>query len=175
MAWFIFPRCKPPIAYTLQTDNHIVQLSNCAGPCHKKNSRASCYAMASSPVTVTLVASFLTACHGFMPSHLSVTSLSKTYAAGNTREVRSRSIAVHTPVFTSKTARPVGKHIGMSSSLSMQASSSESFGVVITGGAGGVGFAYADEFLARGHRVVICDISPKISDAAAALQVGFII
>jgi chlorophyll(ide) b reductase len=30
--------------------------------------------------------------------------------------------------------------------------------VVITGGAAGVGFAYADEFLARGHRVVICDV-----------------
>jgi len=32
------------------------------------------------------------------------------------------------------------------------------FGVVITGGANGVGFAYADEFLKRGHSVVICDI-----------------
>ena len=32
------------------------------------------------------------------------------------------------------------------------------FGVVITGGAAGVGFAYADEFLARGHSVVICDV-----------------
>ena len=45
-----------------------------------------------------------------------------------------------------------------------------SFGVVITGAAGGVGFSYADEFLARGHRVVICDISPKISQAADALR-----
>lgn len=32
------------------------------------------------------------------------------------------------------------------------------FGVVITGGSNGVGFAYADEMLARGHSVVICDI-----------------
>jgi NADPH-dependent 2,4-dienoyl-CoA reductase/sulfur reductase-like enzyme len=32
------------------------------------------------------------------------------------------------------------------------------FGVVITGGANGVGFAYADEFLKRGHKVVICDV-----------------
>jgi len=32
------------------------------------------------------------------------------------------------------------------------------FGVVITGGSNGVGFAYADEFLKRGHAVVICDI-----------------
>jgi len=32
-------------------------------------------------------------------------------------------------------------------------------GIVITGGAAGVGWAYADEFLKRGHRVVICDIN----------------
>ena len=32
------------------------------------------------------------------------------------------------------------------------------FGVVITGGSNGVGFAYADEFLKRGHKVVICDV-----------------
>ena len=31
-------------------------------------------------------------------------------------------------------------------------------GVVITGGSNGVGFAYADEFLKRGHSVVICDV-----------------
>jgi len=31
-------------------------------------------------------------------------------------------------------------------------------GVVITGGAGGVGYAYADEFMRRGHWVVICDV-----------------
>jgi len=31
-------------------------------------------------------------------------------------------------------------------------------GIVITGGAGGVGYAYADEFVARGHWVVICDV-----------------
>jgi len=31
-------------------------------------------------------------------------------------------------------------------------------GVVITGGAGGVGYAYADEFVKRGHQVVICDV-----------------
>jgi chlorophyll(ide) b reductase len=30
--------------------------------------------------------------------------------------------------------------------------------VVITGGANGVGYSYADEFLKRGHRVVICDV-----------------
>ena len=31
-------------------------------------------------------------------------------------------------------------------------------GVVITGGANGVGFAYAGEFMDRGYSVVICDI-----------------
>lgn len=31
-------------------------------------------------------------------------------------------------------------------------------GVVVTGGAGGVGFAYAGEFMDRGYDVVICDV-----------------
>eukprot|EP00961_Rhodomonas_salina_P078744 1059025-Rhodomonas_salina.1 len=74
----------------------------------------------------------------------------------------------------------------------MQTVTSHPLGIVITGAAGGVGFAYADEFLARGHmvkpspsvrlgnpphslasspsQVVICDISPKISEAANALR-----
>jgi len=39
-------------------------------------------------------------------------------------------------------------------------------GVVITGGAGGVGFAYADSFMKRGHWVVICDIR----DPSAAVE-----
>lgn len=39
-------------------------------------------------------------------------------------------------------------------------------GVVITGGANGVGWAYADEFLARKHSVIICDI--KDPEAAVA-------
>lgn len=41
-------------------------------------------------------------------------------------------------------------------------------GVVITGGAGGVGFAYAGEFLDRGYDVVICDVK-DCSVAATAL------
>lgn len=45
----------------------------------------------------------------------------------------------------------------------------ETAGVVITGGAGGVGFAYAGEFLERGYNVVICDVQ-DCSSAAAALQ-----
>jgi len=42
-------------------------------------------------------------------------------------------------------------------------------GVVITGGAGGVGYAYADSFLQRGHWVVICDVKDPTT-AVAALQ-----
>lgn len=41
-------------------------------------------------------------------------------------------------------------------------------GVVITGSAGGVGYAYASEFLQRGYNVVICDVK-DCSVAAAAL------
>ena len=41
-------------------------------------------------------------------------------------------------------------------------------GVVITGSAGGVGFAYAGEFMDRGYDVVICDVK-DCSAAAKAL------
>ena len=55
------------------------------------------------------------------------------------------------------------------SRLAMQQQTSSPKGVVITGGAGGVGYAYADEFLARGHWVVICDVKDPAT-AVAALQ-----
>jgi chlorophyll(ide) b reductase len=42
-------------------------------------------------------------------------------------------------------------------------------GVVITGAAGGVGFAYAGEFMDRGYDVVICDVK-DCKAAAAALE-----
>ena len=42
-------------------------------------------------------------------------------------------------------------------------------GVVITGGANGVGWAYADSFMKRGHSVVICDIQDPQA-AVAALE-----
>lgn len=42
-------------------------------------------------------------------------------------------------------------------------------GVVITGAAGGVGFAYAGEFMNRGYDVVICDVK-DCSSAAKALS-----
>ena len=40
-------------------------------------------------------------------------------------------------------------------------------GVVITGGAGGVGWAYADEFMRQGHWVVICDVKDPAPAVAA--------
>lgn len=39
-------------------------------------------------------------------------------------------------------------------------------GFVITGGAGGVGYAYADELVKQGHWVVICDVK----DPESAVQ-----
>ena len=39
-------------------------------------------------------------------------------------------------------------------------------GVVITGGAAGVGYAYADEFMRLGHWVCICDVK----DPSAAVE-----
>ena len=42
-------------------------------------------------------------------------------------------------------------------------------GIVITGSAGGVGFAYAGEFMDRGYDVVICDVK-DCSAAAKALE-----
>jgi len=41
--------------------------------------------------------------------------------------------------------------------------------VVITGGANGVGYAYADSFIKRGHNVVICDVRDPAA-AIAALE-----
>jgi len=57
-----------------------------------------------------------------------------------------------------------------STSLSMAGTITEGSGggVVITGGAAGVGFAYASEFLKRGYDVVICDVR-DCTNAASAL------
>lgn len=43
-------------------------------------------------------------------------------------------------------------------------------GFVITGGAGGVGYAYADELVAQGHWVVICDIKDPETAVQAIRQ-----
>ena len=45
-------------------------------------------------------------------------------------------------------------------------------GVVITGAAGGVGFAYAGEFLERGYDVVICDVKDCTAAAQALVKRG---
>lgn len=52
--------------------------------------------------------------------------------------------------------------------LSMSIEEGNGGGVVITGSAGGVGFAYAGEFMDRGYDVVICDIK-NCSTAAKVL------
>jgi len=53
--------------------------------------------------------------------------------------------------------------------LSMAVSEGNGGGVVITGAAGGVGFAYASEFMDRGYDVLICDVK-DCSTAARALK-----
>mmetsp|Transcript_16265 Transcript_16265/g.25385 ORF Transcript_16265/g.25385 Transcript_16265/m.25385 type:complete len:341 (+) Transcript_16265:47-1069(+) len=55
---------------------------------------------------------------------------------------------------------------GKSSSAQLSMSAG---GVVITGSAGGVGFAYAGEFMDRGYSVVICDVK-DCATAARALE-----
>ena len=61
------------------------------------------------------------------------------------------------------------RHATSMSSSSASAMYATKPGVVITGGAGGVGFAYAGEFMERGYDVVICDVQ-DCSSAAKALQ-----
>lgn len=67
---------------------------------------------------------------------------------------------------TSAIARPKGR--GSASVVAMRGTPICA-GVVITGAAGGVGYAYADEFLKRGHRVVICDVKDP-AGAVASLK-----
>ena len=59
-----------------------------------------------------------------------------------------------------------------SSSTSLSAASNGAGGVVITGSAGGVGFAYAGEFMDRGYDVVICDVK-DCTNAARALSARY--
>ncbi len=49
-------------------------------------------------------------------------------------------------------------------------STSLNAGFVITGGAAGVGYAYADKLLSMGHSVVICDVSPNLPTALDSLK-----
>jgi hypothetical protein len=55
--------------------------------------------------------------------------------------------------FTASNRQWTSRTVKSTSAMSMSAG-----GVVITGGANGVGFAYAGEFMDRGYDVVICDI-----------------
>jgi hypothetical protein len=57
---------------------------------------------------------------------------------------------------------------GINAASSSSALSMSNGGIVVTGAAGGVGFAYAGEFMDRGYDVVICDVR-DCSTAAAAL------
>ena len=62
--------------------------------------------------------------------------------------------------FTAHNRQWMPRSVKSTSSLSMSAG-----GVVITGGANGVGFAYAGEFMDRGYNVVICDIQDATTAA----------
>ena len=69
---------------------------------------------------------------------------------------------------------PVGMASVNRRSLTATASSSaldmSNGGVVITGSAGGVGFAYAGEFMDRGYDVVICDVKDCTAAAKALTE-----
>ena len=81
-------------------------------------------------------------------------------------------VAAFTPVAPLLVAPSRPAAASASSSLlrmsDVAAASPSDGGVVITGSAGGVGFAYAGEFMDRGYDVVICDVK-DCSAAAKAL------
>jgi chlorophyll(ide) b reductase len=75
------------------------------------------------------------------------------------------STSAFSPVSYAPTSVPTaGSSLRASSALGMA-----NGGVVITGSAGGVGFAYAGEFMDQGYDVVICDVK-DCTTAAKALQ-----
>jgi chlorophyll(ide) b reductase len=67
-----------------------------------------------------------------------------------------------TPTLSTRPMRPTVAASSSNSQLMMSGG-----GVVITGAAGGVGFAYAGEFMDRGYDVVICDVKDCTSAAKA--------
>jgi chlorophyll(ide) b reductase len=84
----------------------------------------------------------------------------------NLRQLVVASLSVHSACAFAPHARLNSRQSSLSSSqLSMGMPDG---GVVITGSAGGVGFAYAGEFMDRGYDVVICDVR-DCSAAADAL------
>jgi chlorophyll(ide) b reductase len=74
------------------------------------------------------------------------------------------SLALFTADGFAPSNRKAGSSFQTTSALAMS-----NGGVVITGSAGGVGFAYAGEFMDRGYDVVICDVK-DCNSAAAALE-----
>ena len=62
---------------------------------------------------------------------------------------------------------PLAELLGPPAPTDVSARALGSKGFVITGGAGGVGYAYADELLELGHGVVICDIKDPTAPVAA--------
>ena len=73
-------------------------------------------------------------------------------------------LAFTTP--TNQLSRPVHLNAASKSALAAMPDG----GVVITGSAGGVGFAYAGEFMDRGYDVVICDVKDCASAAKALTE-----
>lgn len=72
---------------------------------------------------------------------------------------------------TSNSLQTRSSPFSSSSSLSMAVTEGNGGGVVVTGSAGGVGFAYAGEFMDRGYDVVICDVKDcKIPAKALAAK-----
>jgi len=63
--------------------------------------------------------------------------------------------------------RPSSSYLNRPASSSTSIDAMPDGGVVITGSAGGVGFAYAGEFMDRGYDVVICDVKDCGSAAKA--------
>jgi NAD(P)-dependent dehydrogenase (short-subunit alcohol dehydrogenase family) len=79
------------------------------------------------------------------------------------------SLVLSADAFTPVSFRAKFTPAAMASSSSPSALTAKSDGgVVITGGAAGVGYAYAGEFMDRGYDVVICDVR-DCKGAAAAL------
>jgi hypothetical protein len=75
-------------------------------------------------------------------------------------------VGAFTPVSLQPSSRTAtGVNAASSSALSMA-----NGGVVVTGAAGGVGFAYAGEFMDRGYDVVICDVRDCSSAVKALTQ-----
>eukprot|EP00557_Chaetoceros_sp_GSL56_P009519 CAMPEP_0176492550 /NCGR_PEP_ID=MMETSP0200_2-20121128/9066_1 /TAXON_ID=947934 /ORGANISM="Chaetoceros sp., Strain GSL56" /LENGTH=351 /DNA_ID=CAMNT_0017890135 /DNA_START=88 /DNA_END=1139 /DNA_ORIENTATION=- len=99
-----------------------------------------------------------------------VATTATAFAFGSNNNLRLSSSRVHTSSLVASSQKSIRK--SSLNTLSMAGSNTitegNGGGVVITGAAGGVGFAYAGEFMDRGYDVVICDVK-DCSTAAKAL------